>query len=256
MAQLYDEIGVGYSDHRRPDARFAAPIHAALGDAASVVNVGAGTGSYEPGHCKVVAIEPSTAMIRQRIAGSAPAVRATAAALPFRDGAFDAALAVLTLHHWKHRTRGLTELARVARERVVILTFDPQVTGFWLVDDYFPRILEVDRSIVPTLAEFRQALGDIEVREIPVPHDCSDGFLGAYWRRPERYLEAGVRGAISTFGRIGDVEPGLQRLRRDLRDGRWHERHGALLERDELDLGYRLLIGTPRASADRSRSTP
>ena len=124
-----------------------------------------------------------------------------------------AALAVLTLHHWTDRARGLAELARVARKRVAILTWDPQSRGFWLVDDYFPGILEVDRAILPTLGELRLALGEIEVREIPVPHDCSDGFLGAYWRRPEAYLDAGARAAISTFQRIGDLEPGLQRLR-------------------------------------------
>ena len=249
MAQLYDEIGRGYSDYRRPDPRVAAAIRDALGDAESVVNVGAGTGSYEPAHCEVVAVEPSIGMIRQRPVGAAPAVQAAAEELPFGDGAFDAALAVLTLHHWTDRARGLAELARVARKRVAILTWDPQSRGFWLVDDYFPGILEVDRAILPALGELRQVLGPIEVREVPVPHDCSDGFLGAYWRRPEAYLDAGARAAISTFQRIGDLEPGLQRLRRDLDDGRWHERNGALLERDELDLGYRLVLAAARGAA-------
>ncbi|MBW2281578.1 MAG: methyltransferase domain-containing protein [Deltaproteobacteria bacterium] len=246
-AKLYDEIGVGYSDYRRPDPRIAAAIHSALGDAASVVNVGAGTGSYEPKGSGVVAVEPSSEMIRQRSSGSAPALQAEAAALPFGDDTFDAALAVLTLHHWTDRLRGLAELARVARERVVILTFDPEACRcFWLVEDYFPLITEIDRTLVPTLAEYRQALGALEIREIPVPHDCSDGFLGAYWRRPERYLDDGARRAISAFQKI-DTEPGLQRLRADLDSGRWHENYGGLLERDALDLGYRLLISAPRS---------
>ncbi len=249
MAQLYDEIGRGYSDYRRPDPRVGAAIRGALGDAETVVNVVAGTGSYEPAHCDVVAVDPSTGMIRQRPPAAARAVQAAAEALPFRDGAFDAALAVLTLHHWTDPARGLAELSRVARKRVAILTWDPQSRGFWLVDDYFPGILEVDRAILPTLGELRLALGEIEVREIPVPHDCCDGFLGAYWRRPEAYLDAGARAAISTFQRIGDLEPGLQRLRGDLDNGRWHDRHGALLERDELDLGYRLVVAAARSAA-------
>ncbi len=249
MARLYDEIGRGYSDYRRPDPRVAAEIRGALGDAESVVNVGAGTGSYEPAHCQVVAVEPSIVMIQQRPAGAARAVQAAATALPFGDGAFDAALAVLTLPHWTDPARGLAELARVARKRVAILTWDPQWRGFWLIDDYFPGILDLDRAILPTLAELRHALGEIEMRGIPVPHDCSDGFLGAYWRRPEAYLDAGARAAISTFRRIGDLQPGLQRLRHDLDSGRWHERNGALLERDELDLGYRLVVAAARGAA-------
>lgn len=238
----YEAIGVGYARYRRPDARIAAAIEAALGEAATVVNVGAGAGSYEPAARRVVAVEPALTMIRQRPEGSAPVVQASATHLPFRDGAFGAALAILTVHHWPDRGRGLGELARVARERVVIMTWNPAVTRFWLLEDYFPEIAELDGRIFPTLEELGRALGRIEVRPLPVPHDCSDGFLGAYWRRPQAYLDAGVRGAISTFAKLPDVDAGLRRLRADLDDGTWARRHGHLMRRTELDLGYRLVI--------------
>jgi SAM-dependent methyltransferase len=241
---LYDTIGVGYGGQRRPDPRIAAAIGEALGDAASVVNVGAGTGSYEPVDRPVVAVEPSLAMIGQRRAGSAPAVQATATELPFRDDAFDAALAILTVHHWPDRVRGLSELARVARQRVVLVTWDPAFTGFWLVDEYFPEIGAIDRRIFPSLEEVRQALGGVEVSPLLIPHDCSDGFLGAYWRRPHAYLDAEVRGAMSTFTKLGDVDTGLARLRGDLDDGTWQQRYGTLLGRREVDLGYRLIVAS------------
>jgi SAM-dependent methyltransferase len=167
MAQLYDTIGIGYEYYRRPDRRIATAILDALGDAATVVNVGAGAGSYEPADRSVVAVEPSLAMIRQRPAVSGPVVQASAMHLPFRDGAFVAALAVLTVHHWADRRRGLAELARVAQHRVVILTWDPATSGFWLVEDYFPAIAEIDRQILPPMEELRQALGPIEIRPLP-----------------------------------------------------------------------------------------
>lgn len=241
-AQLYDAIGLGYRAYRRPDPRVAAAITEALGHAGPIVNVGAGAGSYEPTDRRVVALEPSAAMIAQRPPGSAPVVQASATHLPFPDAAFSAALAVLTVHHWPDRPRGLAELARVARDRVVLLTWDPATPGFWLVDEYFPEIWVTDRPIFPTLEDLRGALGPIEARPLPIPHDCTDGFLGAYWRRPEAYLDPGVRGAISTFSKIRDVETGVARLRRDLADGTWLRRHADLLDRTELDLGYRLVI--------------
>lgn len=242
MTQLYDAIGIGYEHYRRPDPRIAAAIIRALGEAETVVNVGAGTGSYEPVDRSVVAVEPSLAMIRQRQVGGTPVVQASATHLPFRDGVFAAALAVLTVHHWPDPVRGLTELARVARQRLVIVTWDPATSGFWLVEDYFPAIVETDRPIFPAIEAFRQILGDVEVHSILVPSDCTDGFLGAYWRRPYAYLDPGVRGAISTFAKIGDVESGLARLRGDLTDGTWERRYGHLLRQSELDLGYRLVI--------------
>ena len=238
---LYDEIGVGYAGHRQPDPRIAAQLMDALGNARSVVNVGAGAGSYEPRDRRVFAVEPSGEMIRQRPAGSAPAVRGSALPLPFDDDAFDAALAVLTIHHWPDPAAGLGELARVAK-RVVLLTFDTAAKSFWLVSDYFPAIGELDRRNMPPIDRVREALVGASVRPLPVPHDCVDGFLGAYWRRPHAYLDGRVRAAISSFALIDGVDEGVARLRRDLEDGTWERRNGALLDEPELDIGYRIVV--------------
>ncbi len=242
MTQLYDAIGVGYRDFRRPDPRLETAIIRALNPAETVVNVGAGTGSYEPSDRSVVAVEPAMTMIRQRRPGSAPVVQASATELPFRDDGFAAALAILTVHHWPDQARGLDEMARVARRRVVVVTWDPSTSGFWLTDDYFPEIFEIDRPLFPSIEDFRRALGRVEVHPLPIPHDCVDGFLGAYWRRPHAYLDAGVRSAISTFAKLHDLGRGLDRLRRDLEDGSWARRYGDLLDQPEIDLGYRIVI--------------
>ena len=242
MTQLYDAIGVGYRDFRRPDPRLETAIIRALNQAETVVNVGAGAGSYEPSDRSVVAVEPAMTMIRQRRPGSAPVVQASATELPFRDDGFAAALAMLTVHHWPDQARGLDEMARVARRRVVVVTWDPSTSGFWLTDDYFPEIFEIDRPLFPSIEDFRRALGRVEVHPLPIPHDCVDGFLGAYWRRPHAYLDAGVRTAISTFAKLHDLGRGLDRLRRDLEDGSWARRYGDLLDQPEIDLGYRIVI--------------
>jgi len=242
MTQLYDAIGIGYRDFRRPDPRLETAIIRALNQAETVVNVGAGAGSYEPSDRSVVAVEPAMTMIRQRRPGSAPVVQASATELPFRDDGFAAALAILTVHHWPDQARGLDEMARVARRRVVVVTWDPSTSGFWLTDDYFPEIFEIDRPLFPSIEDFRRALGRVEVHPLPIPHDCVDGFLGAYWRRPHAYLDAGVRSAISTFAKLHDLGRGLDRLRRDLEDGSWTRRYGDLLDQPEIDLGYRIVI--------------
>jgi len=245
VTAVYDTIGRGYTGQRRADPRLAAAIRAALGDARSVVNVGAGSGSYEPAELAVLAIEPSGEMIRQRPAGAAPAVQAVAERLPLADGRVDAALAVLTLHHWTDRAAGLAELKRVARRRVVIVTWDPAgKNDFWLTRDYFPGVLEHDVVNFPTLAQLEGVLGRVRVAPLPVPHDCADGFLGAYWRRPDAYLDAGVRSAISTFARLepGTLAAGLTRLADDLATGRWDARLGHLRAQRDADLGYRLVV--------------
>ena len=241
MPALYDEIGVGYANLRAPDHRIDQAIRKGLGDARSVLNVGAGTGSYEPADRFVVAVEPSMTMLKQRSAEAGPAIQATAGALPFRANVFDAALAILTVHHWPDRGAGLNELRRVSRSRVVILTWDPSSPGFWLTD-YFPEVLDIDRPIFPSLDELQTALGSTRVIEIPIPHDCSDGFLGAYWRRPEAYLDTRVRSAISTFSKLQNIVPGLTKLRDDLDSGRWRRRYGEILNESVLDLGYRLIV--------------
>ena len=244
MAQtLYDRIGVGYSSRRRPDPRIAGHILAALGPARTVVNIGAGTGSYEPVDRSVVAVEPSAEMVRQRKQGG-PAVRASADRLPFPGRSFDAALAVLTIHHWPDWRQGLAEMRRVARERVVIFTKDPAHAGFWLTQEYFPEMIEIDRPIFPAADEIARFLEPAEVRAVPVPADCWDGFTGSYWRRPEAFLDAGVRGAISTFTKMKNAESGLERLRADLASGAWKRRHEPLLSLAELDVGYRLIVAS------------
>ncbi len=241
METLYDRIGRDYANVRKPDARIAQAIWRALGDSGSVVNVGAGTGSYEPRDRQVVAVETSMTMIAQRPAESAPVVQASAVSLPFTNDSFDAGLAILTVHHWPDRMRGLLELRRVSRHRVVVLTWDPASPGFWLTD-YFPEILDIDRPLFPAISDFERALGPATVETIPIRHDCTDGFLGAYWRRPDAYLDERVRGAISTFSKIADIGPALDRLRTDLESGAWPRKYGGLLKRTQLDLGYRLIV--------------
>ena len=238
---LYDQIGIGYSDYRRPDPRIAVRIEAALGPCRSVLNVGAGAGSYEPRTRSVVAVEPSAAMIRQRRQPAASVIQANAVRLPFTDRSFDAALAILTIHHWPDRARGLAELRRVARDRVVILTWDPEQAGFWLIQDYLPEIAEIDRRDFPTLLEIERALGPFDAEALAIPANCVDGFLGAYWRRPAAYLDPRVRAAISIFSKL-DATVAMARLEADLADGTWNARHGELLARSELDVGYRLIV--------------
>lgn len=238
---LYDQIGIRYATRRRPDPRIAAQIYAALGSCDRILNVGAGTGSYEPANRFVIAVEPSTEMIRQRPRGAAPVVQAAAGRLPFQDRSFDAALAILTVHHWASREQGLTELRRVARERVVILTWDPGHSGFWLVQQYFPEILEMDRPAFPSLREIEAIVGPVVSSVVPVPVDCCDGFLGAYWQRPEKYLDPQVRGAISVFSKL-DAADGLARLRQDLDSGAWLVKNRDLQALKDLDVGYRLVV--------------
>ncbi len=241
---LYDSIGLGYAALRRPDPRIAAAIHAALGDARSVANIGAGAGSYEPTDRDVIAIEPSEVMIRQRPAGAAPCLQACAESLPLETASVDAAMALLTTHHWSDLERGLSEMARVARTRIVLYTWAPDVAPCWLTDEYFPEIAAYDRTIFPSapalVALIERIIGPVTMTPVPTPHDCTDGFLYAYWRRPDAYLRADVRAAISSFSRI-DPKPGLAHLSADLADGRWAERHAHLLRLDALDTGYRLV---------------
>lgn len=238
---IYDGgIGEGYAQRRRPDPRIAAAIVGALGDARSVVNVGAGAGSYEPTDRVVQAVEPSQTMIGQRPAGAAPCTRASAEALPFADAEFDAALGVLTIHHWSPWRDGLREMRRVARKRVVLLTFDVEASDFWLTRDYFPALAQLDRGIMPKLSELRDELGDFHATPVLVPHDCVDGFLGAYWRRPQVYLDPLARRSMSSFAKI-NAEEGLQRLAADVESGAWRARYAELVARDALDVGYRLL---------------
>jgi len=242
MPTAYDTIGINYANLRQPDPRIEAAIGAALGDAVTVLNVGAGTGSYEPTDRAVTALEPSIEMIRQRPAGAAPVIRGFAEDLPFADSAFDAVMAVLTVHHWSDQPKGLAELRRVARGPTVILTFDPAHRGFWLTD-YLPELISIDAAQMPPMSAYAAALGPVRITPVPIPHDCADGFLAAYWRRPSAYLDPRIRAAISCFWAMEDVEVKLERLARDLETGAWEARYGDLLGRESCDLGYRLVVG-------------
>ena len=244
MQASYDQIGQGYAAGRRTDPRIAAVIEAALGDARSVLNVGAGTGSYESGGREIIAVEPSRMMIAQRPAGAAPAIQARAEALPIRSGAFDAVMGILTLHHWSDLRAGIAECQRVARQRVLLLTIDMEVcANFWLYE-YFPEMLAIDRAIFTSMNRIANLFSSAEVRAVPIPADCQDGFLGAYWKRPTAYLDAGVRASISTFAKCGPVEDRLRSVERDIESGEWSRRNASLQRLDALDLGYRLVIAT------------
>jgi SAM-dependent methyltransferase len=241
MANRYDRIGLNYSDLRRPDPRIAALIQAALGDSATVLNVGAGAGSYEPPGREVTALEPSIEMIRQRSRPASAVVQGRAEDLPFADSSFDSSMALLTIHHWSNQAGGLGAMRRVTRGPVVLLTCDPSFRGFWLAD-YIPELVALDEAQMPRMDDYERWLGPVAVSPVPIPHDCTDGFLSAYWRRPAAYLDPRVRAAMSSFWALGDVSEALARLEEDIESGAWAERHAHLLALDSLDCGYRLVV--------------
>jgi SAM-dependent methyltransferase len=240
MRTSYDTIGVNYSDLRKPDARIERAIGRALGSAKTVLNVGAGAGSYEPADRQVTAVEPSAEMIRQRGASAAPVVQGYAEDLPFDDNSFDASMAILTIHHWGDKEKGLKEMRRVTRDRVVVLTFDPSHRGFWLAD-YIPELVALDEAQMPRMADYEAWLGPVEISPVPIPHDCTDGFLCAYWRRPAAYLDPRIRAAMSSFWMVDNISGGLERLASDLDSGAWAQQYSELLGLDECDYGYRLV---------------
>ncbi|CAG6398785.1 DNA-binding transcriptional regulator, MerR family [Actinacidiphila cocklensis] len=244
-AQLYDTIGSAYPATRRTEPRIAARVWEALGDARTVLNVGAGTGSYEPTDRDVTAVEPSAVMRAQRPAGAAPCVAAAAESLPFEDQSFDAAMAFSTVHHWQDPIAGLREMRRVAR-RVVVFTYDASDPGrrerFWLTRDYLPEFADLLVGW-PSLADLAGAIGG-RAEPVLVPWDCADGFFEAYWRRPEAYLDEQVRRAVSVWTRVGPQaeQRAVDGLRDDLSSGRWAERNRDLVALDAAELGLRLLV--------------
>jgi len=246
----YDRIGDGYARTRREDPRFRALLHEALGDARTVVNVGAGTGSYEPRDRHVVAIEPSDVMAAQRPAALAPAIRAAAGALPLRDASVDAAMAVVTVHHWDaDQERGVRELRRVARGPVVILTFDPRVSGaMWLMADHLPEVAALDHAIFPHPERLAAWLGgEVAITPVPIPRDTPDWMLGSFWAHPERVLDPAARAATSGFARMAPavVARCVAEVERDLASGAWDARHGHLRALDAFDAGLRLVVARP-----------
>ena len=246
-ASAYDAIGGGYAATRHEEPTIDAAIREATAGCSSIVNVGAGAGSYEPAST-VAAVEPSLTMTRQRPRGSAPAIRAVAEYLPLTDDAVAGALGVLTVHHWDSVKHGMAELRRVSRDRIVLLTADiDRWRSFWLVDRYFPSILRLDEQRIPRIETLSAEVARPLLRSVPIPANCRDGFTGAFWSRPEAYLEPAIRAGMSGFQVMdpSDLRDGLERLRRDLGSGKWDEEFGYLRTQESLDLGYRLLVGAP-----------
>lgn len=240
----YDQIGCSYAQTRREDPRIAEEILDCLGAARRVLNVGAGTGSYEPPACEVIALEPSVQMIRQRGRGAAPTVRGVAEWLPFPDGSFDAALAVLTMHHWSDPVAGIREMQRVADRQVVLYFESLKTHRFWGLE-YFPEAVELDTEIdTPGEALLRRLLRVLTVRPVLVPRDCRDGFGTAYWARPEAYLEPEVQAGMSWLALLAEParQSGTRRLREDLASGEWDRRYGHLRTQPTFDGGYRIAI--------------
>lgn len=240
MSVDYDKLAKQYESFRESDIRIANKISKHTKDAISVINVGAGMGAYEPTHCEVVSVEPSYEMIAKRKETMATNVQGFAEKLPFIDNYFDVAMAILTIHHWSDIPKGLAEMQRVAKRKVVLLTWVDDSPKFWL-EDYFPKIREIDKRLFPTIKELNQILGPITVEIVEIPYDCTDGFMCAYWRRPYAYLCEDIRKAISAFARLTNVNEGLVRLQSDLYSGKWHKKYGKLLGLESLDLGYRLV---------------
>lgn len=239
----YDRIGEGYATQRVPEATWVAQIGEALGDARSVLNVGAGSGNYEPADRRVVAIEPSSTMLAQRD-GAHPAVQGVAEHLPFRDRSFDAAMATFTVHHWPDRALGLRDMRRVSARQVLVV-YEPLVAHqFWLVDYFAEARTAPTEANAPTPDEIGRHLDVIDVQTMWIPADCSDGVAAAHWRRPEAYLDPAVRRSISLLALLPDdvVDRGVAHLASDLADGTWHQRHGHLLDQEKADYGYRLVI--------------
>ena len=244
----YDTHGHGYAARRRPDPRIAAHIHGALGDARTVLNVGAGAGSYEPADRYVLAVEPSAAMRAQRPADAAPALNATAERLPFDDDSFDAAMATVTVHQWRDVTRGLAELRRVARGPVVVLTFDgDELDRLWLAA-YAPELVTAERRRYPPVPVIAAAIGRTgEVHEVPIPIDCVDGFTEAFYARPEAFLDPRVRAAQSAWGFVSSeaTSRAVENLRSDLASGEWQQRYGHLRDLPQFHGALRLVVGRP-----------
>jgi len=244
MSHAYDHIGIGYDEVRRPDPRLAALIAEALGDPHTVVNIGAGAGSYEPASARVTAVEPSAVMLGQH-PGSAR-VQGVAEALPFADRSFDAAMAIMTIHHWSDLRAGLTEMRRVSSRQVVFTWDKDHAEELWIVSEYLPEIRTLEHSR-PSLSVVMDLMETDVVREFPIPHDFADGYQAAFWRRPEAYLDARIRAASSTFAALPAhlVDAATRRLEADLASGAWARRHHDLLGREVVDYGYRLVIAGP-----------
>lgn len=243
----YDRIGIGYHGVRGTDPVLASRIWTALGDARTILNVGAGTGSYEPPDRWVLAVEPSGVMIAQRPSDAAPVIQAPVEQLPLADQTIDAAMAILTVHHWKSVQTGLRELVRVVRDRIVLVTMDIRALGeLWIVHDYLPELLGQHAARFPTIAQLQNLLPNAQVEVLPVPRECEDGFMAAFWARPHAYLDPEARMATSPWHDLpaAVVDRALAQLRGHLDSGEWQSRYGHLLGCSELDVGLRLITAS------------
>lgn len=249
----YGQIGRTYASYRQPEPAIARQILDALADAETILNVGAGAGSYEPSGRKVVAVEPSAAMRAQRPPHLSVAVDATAEELPFPDASFDASMATVTVHQWRDLERGLAEMRRVTRGPVVLLVGDPRLMRDCWLNDYIPEVRAVEASRFPPIDRIAAALGQhVEVQSVPIPLDCRDGFNEAYYGRPEALLDADARLACSSWSLVPEsaVYHFVERLSRDLASGSWDRKYGYLRTQPFFDGPLRLLIGRPIKGAD------
>lgn len=246
MDAIYDDIGNNYSVTRGTDPKIAEQLYSELQGATRIVNIGAGTGSYEPENMEVVAVEPSAVMISQRKVGSHRVEQAFAEKLPFENSSFSHAMTVLSMHHWQDRARAFQEINRVTTEKFVAITWDPTSEPFWLTRDYFPEIYEMDKRIFPDLEELNEYFDEVTMRPLQIPSDCQDGFLTAFWKRPEAYLSSTVRQAMSPFSKIKNLSAGLQKLEDDLASGVWASNNHAILGLSWLDVGYRVISARVR----------
>ncbi len=248
MKAKYDKIGLGYATNRKSDPRIAKQLYSKLRGATRILNIGAGTGSYEPNDVELVAVEPSAEMITQRKWGAHPVVQASAEKLPFEDNSFSHAMTILSMHHWIDRQKAFKEINRVTREKFVSITWNPEAGPFWLTRDYFPEIYEKDKEIFPNLSEIKEFFDEVKVSPLLIPEDCRDGFLAAYWKRPEAYLNPKVRKSISTFAKMKDCNRGLMELREDIANRSWMESNRDMLPKDSLDVGYIIVEGRVRST--------
>ena len=241
MDAIYDEIGINYSVTRCTDPEIAKQLYSALDAAIRIVNIGAGTGSYEPENMQLVAVEPSAEMISQRKTGSYPVEKAFAEKLPFENSSFSHAMTVLSMHHWENRPLAFSEINRVATEKFVAITWDPESEPFWLTRDYFPEIYEMDKRIFPGLEELNDHFNEVQVNPLKIPGDCKDGLFAAFWKRPEAYLSSRVRQSTSPFSKVKNLSEGLHRLAEDVASGLWAKNNHAILDSSSLDVGYRII---------------
>ncbi len=241
MNTIYNKIGNKYSVRRCTDPKIESQIHKELLNSTMILNIGAGTGSYEPIDKKLVAVEPSIEMIRQRSEKSHPVKQAKADFLPFSDKYFSHTMTILSMHHWEKREKAYLEIKRVTRDKFIAITWFPELASFWLTKDYFPEIYEIDTKIFPSINELNKHFNNIEIKPLLIPDDCRDGFLACFWKRPEAYLDSNVRLAMSTFSKIKYLDDGLNRLKNDIESGLWHKKNIDLLNSSYLDVGYRII---------------